>query len=58
VAGGGWRGAWRGPAYAVSWGDGDATSEVAVVDLRSGRVLSARRGLPPYLLLGEDRAAC
>jgi hypothetical protein len=45
-------------AYAVSWGDDDATSEVAVVDLRSGRVLSTRRGLPPYLLLGEDRAAC
>jgi hypothetical protein len=45
-------------AYAVSWGDSDATSSVAVVDLRRGRVLSTRRGLPPYLLLGEDQTAC
>jgi hypothetical protein len=45
-------------AYAVSWGDSDATSSVAVVDLRRGRVLSTLRGLPPYLLLGEDQSAC
>jgi hypothetical protein len=32
---------------------------VAVVDLHRDRVISRRRGLPPYLLLpGEDRAAC
>jgi hypothetical protein len=28
------------------------------VDLRGGRVLTTVRGIPPYLLLGEDRAAC
>jgi hypothetical protein len=45
-------------AYAVSWGDDYRKSAVAVVDLRGGRVLTTVRGIPPYLLLGEDRAAC
>jgi hypothetical protein len=45
-------------AYAASWADDFDKSEVAVVDLRSGRVLTTRRGAPPYLLLGEDRTAC
>jgi hypothetical protein len=45
-------------AYAVSWGDDYRNSAVAVVDLRGGRVLTTVRGIPPYLLLGEDRAAC
>jgi hypothetical protein len=45
-------------AYAVSWGDDYQKSEVAVVDLRGGRVLTTVRGAPPYLLLGEDRTAC
>ena len=45
-------------AYAVSWGDDYQKSEVAVVDLGGGRVLTTVRGAPPYLLLGEDRTAC
>jgi len=45
-------------AYAASWADVYEKSTVAVVDLRSGRVLTTRRGAPPYLLLGEDRMAC
>ncbi len=45
-------------AYAASWANEFNKSEVAVVDLRSGRVLTTLRGAPPYLLLGEDRTAC
>jgi len=45
-------------AYAVDWGTDDRKSEVAVVDLRGGRVLTTLRGAPPYLLLGDDRTAC
>jgi hypothetical protein len=46
-------------AYAIDWGNGEARrSEVAVVDLRAGRVLGTVRGAPPYLLLGDAAAAC
>jgi hypothetical protein len=46
-------------AYAVTWGASDLQkSQVAVVDLRAGRVLTTVRGEPPYLLLGDDRASC
>jgi hypothetical protein len=46
-------------AYAVTWGSSDVQkSEVAVVDLPSGRVRNTIRGEPPYLLLGTERSAC
>jgi hypothetical protein len=45
-------------AYAIDWGDDARRSEVAVVDLRAGRVLTTLRGTPPYLLMGDDTAAC
>jgi hypothetical protein len=46
-------------AYAITWGSSDLQkSEVAVVDLPSGRVRTTIRGEPPYLLLGTDRSAC
>jgi hypothetical protein len=46
-------------AYVVRWEHDLEKSQVAVVDLHRDRVISRRRGLPPYLLLpGEDRAAC
>lgn len=45
-------------AYAVDWGSDPDKSEVAVVDLRAGRVLTTVRGAPPYLLMGDDAAAC
>jgi hypothetical protein len=45
-------------AYAIDWGNEPRKPEVAVVDLRGGRVLTTRRGAVPYLLLGGDRAAC
>jgi hypothetical protein len=41
-------------AYAIDWGSDVGKSEVAVVDLRAGRVLRTVRGAPPYLLLGDD----
>jgi hypothetical protein len=46
-------------AYAITWGSSDLKkSEVAVVDLPSGRVRTTIRGEPPYLLLGTDGSAC
>jgi len=45
-------------AYAIDWGTDAQKSEVAVVDLRDGRVLRTLRGAVPYLLLGDDRTAC
>jgi hypothetical protein len=45
-------------AYAVDWGSDARKSEVAVVDLRAGRVLTTVRGVPPYRLMGDDTAAC
>jgi hypothetical protein len=45
-------------AYAIDWGNEPRKPELAVVDLRGGRVLTTRRGAVPYLLLGGDRAAC
>jgi hypothetical protein len=46
-------------AYAITWGSSDARkSEVAVVDLPSGRVRTTIRGEPPYLLLGTNGSAC
>jgi hypothetical protein len=45
-------------AYAVDWGSDTRKSEVAVVDLRAGRVLTTVGGTPPYLLMGDDRAGC
>jgi hypothetical protein len=45
-------------AYAIDWGSDARNSEVAVVDLRAGRVLTTVRGAPPYLLLGDAAAAC
>ncbi|HEX8132306.1 MAG TPA: hypothetical protein VF880_02590 [Actinomycetes bacterium] len=46
-------------AYAITWGSSDAQkSEVAVVDLPSGRVRTTIRGEPPYLLLDTDGSAC
>lgn len=45
-------------AYAINWGTDVQKSEVAVVDLRDGRVLTTLRGEVPYLLLGDDRSAC
>jgi hypothetical protein len=44
-------------AYAINWGTDVQKSEVAVVDLRDGRVLTTLRGEVPYLLLG-DRSGC
>jgi hypothetical protein len=45
-------------AYAIDWGNEPRKPELAVVDLRGGGVLTTRRGAVPYLLLGNDRAAC
>jgi hypothetical protein len=45
-------------AYAIDWGTDGQNAEVAVVDLRGGRVLRTLRGAPPYLLLGDERTAC
>jgi hypothetical protein len=45
-------------AYAINWGSDAQKPELSVVDLRGGRVLTALRGAPPYLLLGDDRTAC
>jgi hypothetical protein len=46
-------------AYAITWGSSDLQkSQVAVIDLPSGRVRTTIRGEPPYLLLGADRSAC
>jgi hypothetical protein len=46
-------------AYAITWGSSDLQkSEVAVVELPSGRVRTTIRGEPPYLLLATDGSAC
>jgi hypothetical protein len=45
-------------AYAIDWGSDARKSQVAVVDLRAGRVLRTVLGAPPYLLMGDDAAAC
>jgi hypothetical protein len=45
-------------AYAIDWGSDARKSQVAVVDLRAGRVLTTVLGAPPYLLMGDDAAAC